>query len=215
MAVTAVHSMATRDAHAARLLQVVRSWKTPHVIKPAVRNLELPDKTIGIVPDENYTRGELDPAEIPFRGTIQPPRDPSELGQKRMAALYRTANPTDSRLPSPTTLRRFHPEARRRRPFLARAIAIRSIRPRVRQIATVRLEDGYFGRRGLDNQRLQYGLGFDAVVDVRSANDRSQWHAVGIARYVDGRTRLTAIHRRRPRVFTPFFDGFLEPSRRT
>ena len=176
---------------------------------------ELPDKTIGIVPEEDHTRGELDPAEILSRGPIQPPRDPPELGKEGMAALHRTANPTDARRPSSAPLGRFYPKARRGRPFLAGAVAIRSVRPRGGQIPGVRLGDRHFGRRWLDNQRLQHRLGFDTVVDVSSADDRPQRHAVGVARYVDGRTGLTAIHGRRPRVFSPFLDGFLEPSRRT
>src|SRR6185437_5586901 len=100
-------------------------------------NLELPDKTIGIVPDENYTRGKLNPAEIPLRGSVQPPRQPTELGQKRMTTLYGAADLADSRLPRFTTLRSFHPEARRCGPFFTGAVTIRSVRSRMRQVAGV------------------------------------------------------------------------------
>ena len=177
--------------------------------------LELPDKTIGIVPEEDHARGELNPAEIPSRRTVQPPRDPPKLRKKGMTTLHRTANPTNSRLPSPAALGRFHSKARCRRPLLAGAIAIGTIGPRVGQVTRVGLPNRDGRWRRLDNQRLQHGLSFDAVMDVGDAKDRPQRHPVGIAGYVDGCTRLTSIHRRRPGVLPPFLDGFFEPSRRT
>src|SRR5262249_55868857 len=99
--------------------------------------------------------------------------------------------------------------------FLAGAVAIGAIRPGVRQIPRVRPGHRHLGVRWLNNQGLQHRLGLDAVVDVGSADHGAQWHPVSVASYVDSRTTLTTIDGRRPRVLTPFFDGFLEPSRRT
>ncbi len=131
-----------------------------------------------------------------------------------MATLYCTTNPTHARRPHLATLGCLHPEVRCIRTLLTGPVAIAAIASRTRQIAGVRLSYGHLGGWRLDYQRCPYGLRFDAVVDVGSANDGSQRHAVGVTGYVDGSTTLTAIHRRRPGVFTPFCDGFLEPSRR-
>src|SRR5262249_10433616 len=119
------------------------------------------------------------------------------------------------RLPRLATLGGFHPEARYVGAALSRPIAIGPIRPRPRQITRVHGTHRHLGRRWLDDQRLQDGLGLHAIIGVGSADDSPQRQTVSVARYMDGSTRLTAIHRRWPGAFTPFFDGFLEPSRRT
>jgi len=184
--------------------------------RPAIAaRLELPDKTIGVMPDEDHTRGELHPAEKRPGRAVPASRDPTELGKKRMAALDRTANPPDPRRPWPAASGCLQAEAGRGRSLLAGAVAIGPVGAGVGQVAPVELGHGHLGGGRLDHQRLQHRLGLDAVVDVGGADDRAQGHAVGVAGYVDGRTTLTAIHGRRPGVFAPFFEGFLEPSRRT
>jgi hypothetical protein len=95
-------------------------------------HLELPGKTFGIVPDEDDTGSELDQVEIALRDPVQPPGNPTELGQQRVAA-----NPTDARLPRFPAFGRFLPEARVGRPFLAGAVAIRPVRPGTRQVPRV------------------------------------------------------------------------------
>ena len=167
------------------------------------------------MPDEDHTGCQLNPAQVALDRTIKPASNPPELGHKRMATLYRTANPTHPWLPRLATLRRFHPEACGVGPTLRRSIAIRPVCPRTRQIARVRASNRRLGRRRFDNQRLQHRLGLYTIIRISARNDGPQRHAVGVARYVDGSTGLTAIHWRWPAVFTPFFDGFLEPSRRT
>jgi hypothetical protein len=181
----------------------------------AQSRLELPDKTIGVVPDEDHTSGELNPAQITLDSAIEPASNPPELGQKRMATLHRTTNPTYPSLPRLATLGGFHSQAGCVNAGLGRPIAIRPVRPRPRQVPHVRGTDGRLGRRRLDDQRLQHRLGLHAILGIGSGKDGPQRHPVSVARYVDGNTGLTAIHRRWPGVFTPFFDGFLEPSRRT
>lgn len=177
--------------------------------------LELPDKTIGLVPDKDHGGGELDPAEVAFGTAVQPPHDPPELGQERMAALHRTTNPPDTGLPRLAPLGRLHPEAARVGPRLTGAIAVGPVRPRPRQVARVGPGHRHFGGGRPDDQGFQDRLGLGTVVDVSRRDYRPQRQAVGVARYVDRSTTLTTIDGRRPRVGAPFFDGFLEPSRRT
>lgn len=169
------------------------------------RGKELPDKTIGVVPEEDHTGGQLDPAQIALGRPVEPPGDAPELRQKRMAPLHRTANPTDPRLPGFATLGRSHPEARGRRPFLAGPVAIGTVGSRVRQVARIGLLHPRLGDRGLHDKRLQDRLGLGAIVDVRRRDHGSQRHSVGVARYMDRSTGLTTIDRRRSRVLTPLF----------
>jgi len=41
----------------------------------------------------------LNPTEMAFDGAAEPAGNPPELGQERLTAFHRTANPTDPRLP--------------------------------------------------------------------------------------------------------------------
>jgi hypothetical protein len=166
------------------------------------------------VPDEDDTGGELYPTKILLRATVEPSRDATEVGKKRMTAFDRTTNPADSRRPWFAASRGLHAEARSGRSILAGTVAIRPIGASVREVSSVRLRDRNLGRRWLDDQGLQHVLGLDAVVDVGGTDHCPQGHAVGVAGYMDGRTTLTTIDGGRPCVFAPFFDGFLEPSRR-
>src|SRR5436305_9262309 len=46
---------------------------------PVVAGLELPDKTVGLVAEEDDAGGQLDPAQVSPDRTVQPPGDPAEL----------------------------------------------------------------------------------------------------------------------------------------
>ena len=167
------------------------------------------------MPKEDHTRGQLDPTEIVPSGAVEATRDPPELGKERMAALHGATNPTDPRLTGLAPFGRLHPKACGRRSFLARAIAVRSVGPRPRQVTGIGVLDQRVRRGWPNHQRPQDSLGLRAVVDVSCSDHGPQRQAIGVTRYMDGRTTLTAIHRRWPGVGAPFFDGFLEPSRRT
>ena len=74
------------------------------------------------MPDEDYTRGQLDPAEVPPRGAVQPSGDPTELCEEGMATFHRATDPTDPGLPGLAALGRLHAEAGRGGPFLTGAV---------------------------------------------------------------------------------------------
>lgn len=54
----------------------------------------LPDK---IRVEEDEASGQLNPAEKPLDGAIQPATDAAELGKEVVAAFHRLANPADAR----------------------------------------------------------------------------------------------------------------------
>jgi NAD(P)-dependent dehydrogenase (short-subunit alcohol dehydrogenase family) len=177
--------------------------------------LELPDKTIVLVTEEDNAGSELDPTQIPLALAVKPPGDAAELRQEGVATLHRTADPTHPRLPRLAPLGGLHPEAGVGCSLLAGAVAVRPVRPRTGQVADVGLGHRHRAGRRTHHQRFQDRLRFDAVVDVGRRDHRPQRHPIGVAGYVDGSTTLTAIHGRGTGVLTPFFDGFLEPSSRT
>src|SRR5271166_4514046 len=96
---------------------VPTSWR----LRRCGDSLELPDKTIGVMANQDDTGGQLDPAEVALRGPVEASRDPAELGQERMAALDRATDAADPRAARLAALGGLHPEARRRRPLLAGA----------------------------------------------------------------------------------------------
>jgi len=108
-----------------------------------------------------------------------------------------------------------HPETGFLRPLPSRIVAIRPIRLGRGQTPLVHRGGNWLGRRSRpDDQRLQNVFGLDAVVGVGSGQDEAQRHSPVIASQVQGRAGLGAIYWAGAGLFAPFFDGFLEPSRR-
>ena len=173
--------------------------------------LGLPDKTRS---DEDDARGQFDPAQKPPGRPIPTPRDPTKLSEEVMAPLHRLTNRSHSRLLL-AAAGGPHAEARRLRPLPGRSVAVGPVGPCCRQAPWVD-----FGGRRLrlgraNHQRLQNVLGLTSVIGVGSCDHGPQRHSPVVAGQVQRRAAFAPVDRRRAGLFTPFFDGFLEPSRRT
>ena len=63
------------------LCEPLRGWRHVRVSQRRTRkDYELPDKTIGVVPDEDHTGSELNPAQVVLDSAIKPASNPPELG---------------------------------------------------------------------------------------------------------------------------------------
>ena len=172
--------------------------------------LGLPDKTRT---DEDDARSHLDPGEVATGGTVKAAEDTTELRKEVVAALHRIA---DLAYPLAvfTSLGCLHAEARPLRPRLGRLVAVGPIGLRPWQGPRVGLLDRDVRQGGLPHHRLEHRLRLTPIVGVGLGDDHAQGHGACVARYVQSCPTLGAINWRRPCLFTPFFDGFLEPSRR-
>lgn len=130
-----------------------------------------------------------------------------------MAAFHRIANLAHTRLLLPSAWR-VESKACVVRSLSTGRIAIGTIGDGSWQASNIDDFDGDFSGWWRNDQGLQNLLGLYSIVGVRSGDHHSQGHALGIARQVDRRAGLGAVYRTGTRLFTPFFDGFLEPSMR-
>jgi hypothetical protein len=124
--------------------------------------------------DKDDAGRQLNPAEIPSATAIQPSGDATELGEKGMSTLDRTADAAHSRHAGASAFGRLHAKARRVGAGSGRAVAIGTIRTGTGQIPRIRL--GYWGfrRRRLHYHRLEHRLGLDAIVGARLGHHDAQ-----------------------------------------
>src|SRR5205814_319904 len=135
-------------------------------------------------------------------------------GEEVMAPLHGVADLADPGLLL-AAARGVQPEPRRPGPRPARLVAVAAVPDGTGQAALVRDRGRLLGGGGLDHQRLQHLLRLDPVVGVGPGHDHAQGHGPGVTGEMQRRAAFRTVYRRRARFFTPFFDGFLEPSRRT
>ena len=131
-----------------------------------------------------------------------------------MAPLHRLTNLPHSRrlLASAGGL---HSEAGRLRPAAGRAIALGPIGPRLRQAPRVDRGRRLLRLGWLDDHRLQDILGLAAIGGVGPRDHHPQRHGPVVTGQMQRRAAFAPVDRRGASLFTPFFDGFLEPSIRT
>src|SRR5579872_1262213 len=149
---------------------------------------------MGLRPYKDERRRQLNPAEEASAGAVEAPRDPAELSEEGVPALHRAADRPYPRGPRPPTPGGLHAEARGVGPRLRGPVAVRPVGPRTRQVTRVGVRYRGFGRRRLDDQRLQHALGLDPVVGARLGDGRPQWQAVFVRGQVDGGAGLGAIY---------------------
>ncbi len=131
-----------------------------------------------------------------------------------MTPLHGIANLPDPRLLL-TPARGTQPEAGRLGPLSGRPVALGPVGLGRRQAPLVHFGHRMVRFRRPDHQRLQDVLSLDAIVGVGARDDDTQGHRPAVTGQMQCRAALAPVDRRRARLFPPFLDGFLEPSRRT